>query len=173
MGSVREVPIPVPGTERILKLDVELCTYKEGGDGAEVMCGVDVSVVHAPSRTYLAGASAFRVGHAAHRRAADKARKYAPYVGAGRIFRPAVWETYGRMETSTLELVRDISTAEWVRHTWGAQEGFTPAQASAQYRARLMQRCSFLLMQANVEFCLLRRVRLAMVYQRRGAPVSH
>ncbi len=169
MGTVREVPIPVPGAARGLKLDVELCTYREGGDGAEVMCGVDVAVVHATPHTLADGPSSFRVGHAARGRASAKHRKYSAYVGAGRIFRPAVWETYGRAGVDVLKLVDDISKSAWVRDEWGGRAGLTPKQATAQYRARLMQRCSFLLMQANVQYCLLRRARLALVFHRAAA----
>ena len=119
------------------------------------MCGVDVSdsVVHAAAPSYFAGSSAYRLGHAAHARAGQKASKYRTYVGAGRIFRPAVWETYGRMGAGVLELLHDVSKSDWVREVWGAQRGLTPAQGSAQYRARLAQQCSLLLMQGNVQYC--------------------
>ena len=112
------------------------------------------------------------MGYAAQKKAADKTRKYAAYVGAGRIFKAAVWETYGRMGKGTLELMNDLSKADWVQHEWGGGAGLTPAQASAQYRARLMQRCSLLQMQASVQYCVLKRVRGAMVYHRGLAPVA-
>ena len=173
MGTTREVSIPVRGGHRGLWLDVELCTYRVGGDGHEVLCGVDVSVVHARASSHptVDVASAYRLGHAAHARAGEKTRKYRAYVGTGRIFRPAIWETYGRMGADTLKLLDDISKSQWVQDVWGGQRGLTPVQASAQYRARLAQQCSLLLMQANVQFCVLRRARLAMIYHR-VAPVG-
>ena len=56
-------------------------------------------------------------------------------------------------------------------YMWGARRGLTPVQASAQYvhRARVEQQCSLLLMQANVQYCVLRRARLAMIYHRTAA----
>lgn len=171
MGTVREVPIPAGGARGGLRLDVELCTYREGGDGREVLCGVDVSVVHAPAPSYVTDASAYQLGRAAHARAVAKTRKYRTYVGTGRIFRPAIWETYGRVGADALKLLDDISKSEWVQSVWGAQRGLMPVQASAQYRARLAQQCSLLLMQGNVQYCLLGRVRSAMIYHR-VAPVA-
>ena len=76
------------------------------------------------------------------------------------------------MGAGVLELLHDVSKSDWVREVWGAQRGLTPAQGSAQYRARLAQQCSLLLMQANVQYCLLRRVRLAMLFHRRAPSVA-
>ena len=76
------------------------------------------------------------------------------------------------MGEDTLKLLDDMSRSDWVREVWGARRGLTPAQGSARYRARLAQQCSLLLMQGNVQYCLLRRVRLAMLYHRWAPSVA-
>ena len=166
LHAIREVPVSVgSSSQRTTKrLDLELRSYLRGGEGAEHVVGVDITVVHAVAPSNLVGALPCKPGHAIELAAARKRRDFAGYE-LGRsdyALCPAVWETYGRVGADALQLIRDIGRSPWVTDVWGPREGLSSRRATMQYTLQLLQQCNLEIARRAAEHFILRRVRGAL-----------